>query len=123
MIRLAGSASAALAFALVAGAAPGAGIEGANLATGQELYLRYCANCHGVTGDGNGRVGREIQPRPRDFTKGDFKFGNSDQDLFEVITNGAAARGGSPYMWSWAGVIPDPAHRWALVAYIRSLKR
>ena len=37
-----------------------------------------------------------------------------------MISNGAAAKGGSPLMAPWGAVIPEE-DRWALVKYIRSL--
>ena len=50
------------------------------------------------------------------------QHGGTDQDIFEVISNGAASKGGSPLMVAWGPVIPE-ADRWALVKYIRSLKQ
>ncbi len=32
-----------------------------------ELYARHCGACHGSTGDGRGRAGRHLFPRPRDL--------------------------------------------------------
>ena len=65
---------------------------------GKQIFNIYCATCHGENGDGQGPVGKTLQPPPRDFTKADFKYGGSDQDLFDVISNGAASKGGSPLM-------------------------
>ena len=87
----------------------------------QGIFMTYCSTCHGPTGDGQGPVGKVLDPPPRDFTKGDFKYGGTDQDIFDVISDGAAARGGSPLMAPWGSVIPE-ADRWALVKFIRSLK-
>ena len=91
-------------------------------AKGGEVYKLYCQSCHGETGDGQGPVGKALNPAPRDFRKGDFKYGGSDQDIFDVISNGAAAKGGTPLMAPWGAVIPE-ADRWSLVAFIRSLKK
>jgi mono/diheme cytochrome c family protein len=85
-------------------------------------YTIFCVSCHGEHGDGKGPVGVTLDPPPRDFTKGEWKFGGTDKDLFEVITNGAASKGGSPLMTPWGAVIPE-ADRWALVHYVRSLKK
>ena len=100
-----------------------AGIEQGNAAKGKTLYTTYCVTCHGATGDGQGVVGKTLDPPPRDFTKGDFKFGGSDQEIYEVIINGGAAKGGSPLMAPWGPVIPSEADRWSLVIYVRSLKK
>ncbi|MEE8558091.1 MAG: cytochrome c [Myxococcota bacterium] len=91
-------------------------------ATGKKTYDIYCVTCHGPVGDGQGPVGKTLQPPPRDFTKGDFKFGGADQEIFDIISNGAAIKGGSPLMAPWGAVIPE-ADRWGLVAYIRTLKK
>ncbi len=96
--------------------------EDADPAKGKSLYTIYCQSCHGPNGDGQGPVGKNLQPPPRDFTAGDFKFGGTDQEIFDLITNGAAAKGGSPLMAPWGAVLPE-ADRWALVKYIRSLKK
>lgn len=88
---------------------------------GKQSYTLYCVTCHGANGDGKGPVGASLNPAPRDFTKGEFKYGATDQDIFDVMSNGAASKGGSPLMAPWGAVIPE-ADRWALVHYIRSLK-
>jgi mono/diheme cytochrome c family protein len=36
---------------------------------GGELYLRYCASCHGMNGTGDGPVAKWLQPRPADLTQ------------------------------------------------------
>jgi mono/diheme cytochrome c family protein len=93
-----------------------------DVAKGKQVFTVYCATCHGENGDGQGPVGKTLDPPPRDFTKGDFKYGGSDQDIFDVISNGAASKGGSPLMAPWGAVIPE-ADRWAVVKYVRSLKQ
>ena len=35
---------------------------------GAELYVRYCASCHGPNGTGDGPVARGLDPRPADLT-------------------------------------------------------
>ena len=96
--------------------------DSADAARGEQVYKLYCVTCHGEKGDGEGPVGKTLDPHPRDFTKGDFKYGGTDQDIFDVITNGAAAKGGSPLMAPWGAVVPE-ADRWAIVKHIRSLKQ
>jgi mono/diheme cytochrome c family protein len=38
------------------------------------LYREHCAHCHGVTGDGLGPTAAFLNPYPRDYRKGQFKF-------------------------------------------------
>ena len=53
--------------------------------TGEELYLTYCASCHGRDGRGNGPVAEVLEREPTDLTRlaarGKFAEGN----LIEVI--------------------------------------
>lgn len=91
-------------------------------AQGKRVYGLYCVTCHGAKGDGRGPIGKTLTPPPRDFTAAEFKYGGTDRDIFEVITYGAAAKGGSPLMGPWGAIIPEP-DRWALVAYIRTLRK
>jgi mono/diheme cytochrome c family protein len=93
-----------------------------SLAKAKQVYDVYCQACHGPNGDGKGPVGVALQPPPRDFTKADFLYGGTNEAIFEVITNGAATKGGSPLMAPWGAVIPE-ADRQALVRFIRSLKK
>lgn len=44
------------------------------LAKGSVLYRRQCMHCHGISGDGRGPTGPWVNPTPRDFRQGYFKF-------------------------------------------------
>jgi mono/diheme cytochrome c family protein len=44
---------------------------------GWPLYDRFCLACHGVRGDGNGPAAPWLDPLPRDFTAGWFKWGGT----------------------------------------------
>ena len=88
------------------------------------MYKTYgCWTCHGEGGAGDGPAGATLEPKPRKYTQGDFKFGGTDKDIYEVIVNGAASKGGSANMVPWGGVITDEADRQALIKFIRSLKK
>ena len=49
------------------------------LERGSILYRVHCLHCHGVTGDGRGPTARWINPHPRDYRQGLFKFQSVDQ--------------------------------------------
>jgi mono/diheme cytochrome c family protein len=62
------------------------------------LYVRWCATCHGPDGRGNGPAAPSLIPRPRDFTRGLFKYKSTpagepptDDDLARVVANGLRA--------------------------------
>ena len=62
---------------------------------GRAYYMRHCMHCHGVTGDGNGPTAQYLNPPPRDFRTGVFKFTTtlqgekaSKEDLTRIIKNG-----------------------------------
>jgi mono/diheme cytochrome c family protein len=41
---------------------------------GKGLYRKHCADCHGITGNGRGPTAAIINPYPRDYRLGLFKF-------------------------------------------------
>ena len=47
---------------------------GDDLQLGRVVYMKNCMHCHGVTGDGAGPTGQFLNPRPRDYRNGQFKF-------------------------------------------------
>lgn len=65
------------------------------LEQGRMLYAEHCQHCHGVSGDGNGPTARYLNPRPRDYRLGLFKFTStkasdkaSRDDLARTIAEG-----------------------------------
>jgi mono/diheme cytochrome c family protein len=99
----------------------------ADAQAGKVIYDTNCSSCHGPTGKGDGPVGQALNPAPRDFSTGDFKFDTdndgttgSDTDLDNVITKGGSAYGGSPLMAPWGHLAEKD--RQNVIAYIRSLK-
>lgn len=59
------------------------------------LYRRHCVHCHGVSGDGEGPTARFLNPYPRDYRQGLFKFKSTynpakptNDDLLRILKNG-----------------------------------
>jgi mono/diheme cytochrome c family protein len=59
------------------------------------LYREHCAHCHGVTGDGLGPTAAFLNPYPRDYRPGVFKFKSTERadkptsaDLVRILHNG-----------------------------------
>jgi mono/diheme cytochrome c family protein len=60
-----------------------------------ELYRVQCIHCHGPEGGGNGPTADFLNPRPRDYRQGIFKFTSmkdrampSRKDLFHILARG-----------------------------------
>ncbi len=71
------------------------GLSENQLKLGSKLYAGKCVQCHGIAGDGRGPTGQWINPHPRDFRRGAFKFVNTSDgakprrsDLLRTIANG-----------------------------------
>lgn len=96
--------------------------QAADAAVGREKYRFFCASCHGANGDGHGPASKGLLPPPGDFRLGKFRYGSTDRDIFEVISDGAASKGGSGLMSGFRAVLSEP-ERWALVTHIRSLAK
>ncbi|WP_437202673.1 c-type cytochrome [Planctomicrobium sp. SH664] len=92
---------------------------GQTLVQGRVLYAQHCLHCHGVGGDGAGPTAQYLNPLPRDYRKGIFKFTSthaaeraSRQDLARVIENGIPGT----YMPSFKLLSPEENH--AIVEYV-----
>jgi len=89
--------------------------------SGKKLYLKYCSQCHGEKGDGEGYASPHLYPKPRDFTSGKFKIRTTpsgklptDADLHHII------KVGMPYtsMPAWPHLTDAEIDN--LVAYVKS---
>src|SRR5207245_5054559 len=49
------------------------------LAKGSHYYRLHCLHCHGLTGNGRGPTAPWVNPHPRDYRQGIFKFTSSSQ--------------------------------------------
>ncbi len=107
---------------LAAGSALAGDIKDGDIEVGRQKFNTLCASCHGEKGDGQGPVGKTLNPPPRNFVEGNFKYGGTDKDIFDVISNGAASKGGSPLMAPWGAIVSEK-ERWGLVKYIRAFKK
>ncbi|HEV3145826.1 MAG TPA: cytochrome c [Gemmataceae bacterium] len=96
-------------------------LDSKTLEQGSALYRTNCLHCHGLAGDGRGPTGHWINPHPRDYRQGIFKFTSSAQttnrkprrdDLKRVLVNGIEGT----TMPSFHLLKPDELE--ALVSYI-----
>ena len=91
------------------------------VARGKAVYERRCVGCHGAQGDGNGPAATFLDPRPRNFTLGSFKFRTTpsgslptDGDLYRTLTRGVRWTA----MPTWHE-LPEK-DRMAVIAYIKT---
>ncbi|MCH7509375.1 MAG: c-type cytochrome [Proteobacteria bacterium] len=94
---------------------------------GHEIYTRRCSFCHGLLGDGNGPAADYMDPRPRDFTLGTFKFRTTqsgelpiNEDLFRTVSRGLSGTAMQSFDRDMIknGLTED--QRWAVIAYIKT---
>lgn len=70
-------------------------LDDPSLIQGRGLYRQHCVHCHGINGDGKGPTAYTLNPYPRDFTMGIFKFNSTaigepstEEDLHQILING-----------------------------------
>jgi mono/diheme cytochrome c family protein len=90
--------------------------DAASIAAGKKLYASNCASCHGDTGLGDGRGGKQLTPPPANLTDETWLHGSTDGDLFVVIRDGVKQTGMKPF-----GSRMTPHQMWDVVNFVRSI--
>lgn len=95
---------------------------GHELQLGRMAYMKNCTHCHGVGGDGQGPTAKYLNPKPRDYRLGTFKFTSTlsseratRDDLHRIVKYGIPGT----YMPSF--LLMDENEMTAVVEYIRWL--
>lgn len=91
---------------------------------GKYVFERNCIVCHGQRGDGTGEMSAQLQPKPRSFREGMFKFRSTpagmlptEADLARTIRGGLSGTGMGMFTH-----LPDDDVR-AVIEYIKSFSR
>lgn len=91
------------------------------MSAGAALYDRFCLACHGVHGDGKGPGSPWLWPRPRDFTRGEYKWRSTptgvpptDDDLAAAIIHGVPGTSMHGF-----GQTLDEGQITSLIAYVK----
>jgi cytochrome c oxidase cbb3-type subunit I/II len=91
------------------------------IAHGKQAYTKRCVGCHGEKGDGNGPATAFLNPKPRDFTSGIFKFKSTpigtnptDKDLMHTLSKGVMGVSMPSYKF-----MPEQ-ERFAVIQYIKT---
>ena len=91
------------------------------IAAGKKVYEKRCWYCHGIEGQGDGPASKTMFPKPRNFTRNEYKvrsttFGSvpTDEDLFRIITSGI--EGTAMPFWSTIA----ETERWQVIYYVKT---
>lgn len=94
---------------------------------GKVVYFKRCSFCHGLLGDGNGPAADFMDPRPRDFTLGTFKFRTTqsgelptDEDLFRTVSRGLNGTGMQAFDSDRIKNGLSEEERWQVIYYIKT---
>lgn len=86
------------------------------------LYRKHCVHCHGISGDGRGPTALFLNPYPRDYRQGVYKFKSTynpakptDDDLRRILVNGVPATAMPSF-----SLLPE-AEIEALIEYVKYL--
>lgn len=90
------------------------------VAEGRTAYRKYCTQCHGYSGKGDGTSAAHLDPPPRDHTNAELMDPIADRVIAETVRFGGAGRG-FDQMPAFPQVTDEELV--ALVAYVRSLSR
>ena len=91
------------------------------IAAGKKIYEIKCYYCHGIKGDGNGSDAPRLDPKPRNFTRNEYKIRSTgqsvlptDEDLYRIISSGV--EGSAMPFWNTL----TPEQRWQVIFYIKT---
>jgi mono/diheme cytochrome c family protein len=84
---------------------------------GRTVYNRHCRSCHGNTGLGDGPMARNLKTFPGDFSDADFHKNHTDGEIYYMSIIGRDE------MPNFESNISDEEERWAVVNYIRGMKK
>ncbi len=85
------------------------------VAKGQKVFTVQCTSCHGVNGMGDGAAAAALNPKPRNFKSGYWRYGGTPSKIFRTLTQG------SPGTAMAAFTTLSVEDRYALAHYVRSI--
>ena len=92
-----------------------------DLKKAEGIYLKWCAQCHGVKGKGDGvNSTRDMAINPRDHTDALFMVTRTDEQFKEVVSDGGAGVAKSPLMPPWSATLTEEEID-SLIGYLRKL--
>lgn len=89
------------------------------IAEAASIYSTRCTVCHGAGGKGDGAGSAALQPKPRDFTSGEWQASVTDDHITKIIKYGGAEVGMAPIMPANPDLVDKPEVVAALVKTVR----
>lgn len=87
-----------------------------SLKIGKALYAKHCRSCHGNNGVGDGPKAKNLETWPGDFSTETFQKYTDGELYYKSII-------GRDEMPNFEKNIPDEESRWAVINYLRTLKK
>lgn len=96
--------------------------QAADLEKGKAAFATRCSSCHGLTGAGDGPVGKALPPGTLpNLASGPFKFATDAAKVKELMQKGGAAVGLNPLMPPQSGALDEELDN--ITAYVISLRK
>ena len=96
-----------------------------SIAAGKNVYEKYCAECHGATGNGVSEKAKTLaeaaEAKPSDLTDDKWDHGSTDGEIFVNIRDGVGVKGAMKGLNGRPGI--SDTDMWNVVNYVRTLKR
>lgn len=86
------------------------------ISNGKDLWAKHCKSCHGSKGLGDGPKAASLKTAAGDFSSATFQA-FTDGELFYRTSKGRDE------MPAYEKKIPEANDRWALVAFMRTMKK
>ncbi len=64
---------------------------------GKQIFQVQCVSCHGAEGYGDGPAAAALNPKPRNYHTGQWRFGGSPTRIFHTLTVGSPGTGMAAY--------------------------
>jgi len=90
--------------------------DAASLNDGKQLWMQHCTSCHGKTGKGDGPKAAQLKTLPHDLSKADIQSQPDGSFFYKTLE-------GREDMPSFKKKIPEQDDIWAIVNYLRTLKK
>jgi cytochrome c len=96
-----------------------------SIASGKVVYNKYCADCHGLAGDGVSEKASTLaqagEAKPSDLTDDKWDHGSTDGEIFVNIRDGVGVKGAMKGLNGKPGV--SDRDMWNVVNYMRTLTK